>query len=772
MRFIVLFTFTFLHAFKAITQINDAGVVLHRIPTNVNYNNSNAKTSGFSSTGSNLDVVFHRLNFTANPDDATKTLIGDVTTYFKTTEPNVISLSFDFNKNSFNNTDLIVKYHGVNCVVNFPSTGNINVLQISLPTPILFTGTLDSINIIYKGIPPAELGAATGYQREVDNVGNNYIYTLSESYEDRDWWPCKADMQDKIDSLDINVTVPNIFWVASNGLMEDSSIVGANRVFKFKHRYPIASYLVSLGIAKYKKIYLGNLVSGSKTVPFIVNYFPDKSPTTENNILNFLNNHKLVFEALSNLFGTYPFNDEKHGFYEFGFSGGMEHQTFSGLSNSAFQANSIMTHELAHQWWGDKVTFSTWTHLWLAEGFATYSEALAYEFVPSIGISEVTKMANIKTSACNNTSTPILISNIASSNTIWTTNNTTAVYNRGCMVASMLRTLLGDSKFFTACKNYLLNNSLAYKSATTNDLQIAMEQQFGDTLTGFFNEWMNKKGTPNYNIQWGKNNNKINLQCNQTVNSSGANFTAATFFPMPIIIKIADTINGLDTTVIIYHQSPNKFQLGGNGLGTIVNGNVVSYILSFVPNKVIFDPSNKTMASASITFSALLPLQKINAQIVQSNTIEANILTNSLIDKVDIQSRESNNSFNTVATMQLVSNQKYIYKIPQQTTPKTVFRVIANTSNGLMYSEEILYNNSKPKTSITVYPNPAKNSIYVNSTTKYDKLQVKDIAGKLLLQNTIYTNKMVNIESLKRGTYIVEIFKEKVLLGISTFIKE
>jgi aminopeptidase N len=68
---------------------------------------------------------------------------------------------------------------------------------------------------------------------------------------------------------------------------------------------------------------------------------------------------------------------------------------------------------LAHQWFGDKVTFATWNHLWLAEGFATYSESLAAEFVPSIGFSPISKLASNKSSARSLTSSSIYLNSIS-----------------------------------------------------------------------------------------------------------------------------------------------------------------------------------------------------------------------------------------------------------------------------------------------------------------------------------------------------------------------
>lgn len=137
--------------------------------------------------------------------------------------------------------------------------------------------------------------------------------------------------------------------------------------------------------------------------------------------------------------------------YEFGWGGGMEHQTFSAMSWSSMLSWSVIAHELAHQWFGDKVTFSTWNHLWLAEGFARYSEALAAELVPALGQNAATVRSGFRTAARNTTNRAyaayIPDSYIANSDLIWGTPYGSTVYERGAMIVSMLRTLAGDNLF-------------------------------------------------------------------------------------------------------------------------------------------------------------------------------------------------------------------------------------------------------------------------------------------------------------------------------------
>ena len=575
--------------------------------------------------GTNINVIYHRCNWRIHPDSPSTTLPvkylrGNVTTHFLTTQANVASITFDFN--SVFTIDSILYRKSKLPTTNYVWSTT-KILQINFPSIIANSGTKDSVTIFYRGIPPAASGQALGYQK-AGTSSNNYVYTLSESYEDRDWWPCKHDMRDKIDSMDINISVPSTFWAAANGKMVDTSVVGTNRIMRFQHRYPIASYLVAIGVAKYVRYYRTPVNIGGVNVPVVYNVFSGKSSSATTTMLTALDKSRDELVAFSAKYGDYPFKNEKHGYYEFGFGGGMEHQTFSGMGGSALSAPDVIAHELAHQWFGDKVTCATWNDIWLNEGFARYNEVQAAQLVTGVGTPS-SILSTLKSNARATSTTPIYITDASTSNTIWTTNNDNAIYERGGMVVSMLRTMLGDTKFFQACRNYLNDTALAYKSAATADLQRHMEGQFGASMNTFFNSWIYGAGTPSYTVGWYTTGNNISVKLTQTRTTG----STVSHFAMPVVLRIAGSGTNL-TTITLYDRGDSIF-VAGNGIGVGYAGRIANINLPFAPATVTFDPDNVTMATGTVSKSTTPLVRTAVAPMNNDITVYPNPVSNELL---------------------------------------------------------------------------------------------------------------------------------------------
>jgi len=580
---------------------------------NAYYHQTNRETgplsSGQSGTGANIDILYHKIYWRINPDSTVKYIKGYVQTNFKTIQENVSAISFDLRDVLV--IDSVVFRNAQLPPASINRSGNIVTLALGLS---LANNFIDSIRIYYQGVPPAASGASQGYQRANSSTAGNYITTLSESYEDRDWWPCKADMQDKIDSMDIIVNVPwasptaaDTFWVATNGRLVDSTITGGNRTFVFKTRYPIASYLVFVSVARFNRYYRSVNVSGTET-PVVYNLFRGKSTSQYNSILSAMDDMNFMLQGFSNRFGDYPFKNEKHGYYDglLG-AGGMEHQTMTGMATSALTSSRTLAHELNHQWFGDNVTFASWNDLWLAEGFARYSEALAGEIMPSLGINPFGVRSGIKSSALSySVSVWIPDANMFNSNAIWNSSYGGAVYERGGMIVSMLRAMSGDTKFFQALTNYQM--LLKGKSATADSLRNQFNAVLGVDISPFFNDYVGGsgkgttavggKGYPINTVNWNSPvANKLLIQAGGQTQSSGSNVA---YFRGPVVLHIRGGLATQDTTITYFDWGGGNLSFAGNGIGVPISGGKLSYNLSFTPVNVFYDDSARTMSIGSI----------------------------------------------------------------------------------------------------------------------------------------------------------------------------
>jgi Peptidase family M1 domain len=606
----LLSTFSMSQTYAQETTTHSSHCRFNGVSENIN-RPGETESTGTSGTGANIDVLYHKIYWRINPDSAVKYIKGSVQTNFKTIQNNVSSISFDLRSgltiDSIKFRNLLLPAANINHVSN--------IVTITLGVT-LTNNFIDSLIIFYQGTPPAVSGAAQGYQKTSTAAAGNYITTLSESYEDRDWWPCKHDMQDKIDSLDITVNVPwatptaaDTFWVACNGKMIDSTINGTNRSFTFKNRYPIASYLVFVSVAKFDRHYRSVNISGTN-VQVVYNLLKGKTAATTTNILTAMDRMNLVLTAFSSKIGDYPFKNEKHGYYDglLG-AGGMEHQTFSGIAPGALTSTSTLAHELMHQWFGDNVTFATWNDLWLAEGFANYGEALAAELVPSLGQNPYTIRNSIKNSALSSTvSAWIPNSNITTSNLIWSSAYGGAVYSRGGMIVSMLRAIAGDTKFFQALTNYQTN--LAGKSANADSLKNYFNTILNSDISVFFNDYVGGsgnattavggRGNPINTINWNSPvANKLVVQVATQTQSASSNVT---YYRGPVVLHVKGALASQDTTLSFFDWGAGNLSYAGNGLGAPISGNLLSYDLSFTPTTVLYDDSARTLSTGSTIF--------------------------------------------------------------------------------------------------------------------------------------------------------------------------
>jgi len=481
-----------------------------------------------TSAGLNIDVTYTRMEWTINP--AVASISGVVTPYFKALQN---LHQFNLEKNPSLIVDSVI-YHGVQITASDSASYLMNIYLPNLVT----ANTIDSVSIYYHGTP-----TSTGFGSFIqdNHSGSPIIWTLSEPYGAREWWPNKNDLNDKIDSIDVIVTCPNGNRAASNGVLVNETHGTVNSTYHWRHRHPIANYLVAIAVTNYA-VY-SDFASITSGMVEVLNYvYPEDSSYAV------VSTPKVVqsIQLYSQLFIDYPFANEKYGHAEFGWGGGMEHQTMSFMGGFS---HSLMAHELAHQWFGDMVTCGSWTDIWLNEGFATYLTGLTYEHTPNSPYWNLWKHNTIN-SITSDPDGSVYCDDTTSVGRIFSSRLS---YSKGAYVLHMLRWTVGDLAFYAGVQNYLQDASLSYGFARTDDLKQHIETTSGMNLTEYFADWYYGEGFPTYNVIFNQTTDTaMSVRLDQTSSNS-----SVSFFEMPVPIKVTFD-DGTDSVFVLNHTSSGQ----------------------------------------------------------------------------------------------------------------------------------------------------------------------------------------------------------------------
>ena len=502
----------------------------------------------------NYDLKYHRLELDIDP--GVSFISGDITSYF-TAKSNMSTITFDLSSNM---TVSQVLQRGN--LLSFSHLGD--ELIITLPST-LNTGTLDSLTVSYSGNP--QFSGLNSFEQNQHN-GDPIIWTLSEPYGAKGWWPCKQDLIDKIDSIDVFMTTPRFnpsneeYIAVSNGLEQSQVLSGNEKTTHFKHRYPIPAYLIAIAATNYS-VFTQTVPNNGN--PFdIVNYvYPEDLASAQANTAVTVP----IMNLFNNLFEEYPFANEKYGHAQFGWGGGMEHTTVSFMGN--FSRN-LIAHELAHQWFGNKITCGSWKDIWLNEGFATYLSGIVIENLDGNNAFTTWKQQrNNSITAAPNGAVYLTDTDTTSVSRIFSGRLT---YNKGAMVLHMLRKKLGDATFFQALQDYLNTSAHAYDYAKTEDFITIAETTSGEDLTEFFDDWLYNQGYPSYTVSWNQPSvNQVSITLEQTQSDA-----SVSYFEAPVPIRLIGTL-GEQMDLVLDHTFNQQ-----NFLETV----------NFTVQTVLFDPES------------------------------------------------------------------------------------------------------------------------------------------------------------------------------------
>lgn len=395
----------------------------------------------------------------------------------------------------------------------------------------------------------------------------SYTATLSESYQAREWFPIKQLLNDKIDSADVWITTSPVNLAGANGLLQEVVTLGnGKKQYRWKTRYAQNYYMPSFSVGNYQEY--KNYAKPTSMAPdsILVQHYiaPDAAYLTSNKVN--LDRTPPFVEKLSELYGLYPFKNEKYGHTQANIGGGMEHQTMSTVSS--FGA-TLVAHELAHQWFGDNVTCSSWNDIWINEGFATYSEYLMMEKLPTLFTTTPTAYMNsIHANVMTVTNGSVFVPNASlfDENRIFSSRLS---YNKGAAIIHNLRfEVQNDNQFFQILQQFQNQYKNSFASAT--DFQNVAQAVSGKNFSDFFNQWYYGEGYPTFNVDYSKQGDSLVLYVNQTVSAG----TITPFFKGLYEFTI-NTSSG-DTTVLVNQQFNNqtfKFRSNRTPTGLVVDPN-------------------------------------------------------------------------------------------------------------------------------------------------------------------------------------------------------
>ncbi len=686
----------------------------------------------------NYDVQYYRLELEVDP--AVNFIQGKVTVYYK--------MSSTSDKIILDLTQNLTVSEVMQRATPITHLQQDDQLEITIPTTSI--GVLDSVSIVYSGVP-ASSGVGSFIVTSHGDPSIPVMWSLSEPFGSKDWWPCKNGLDDKADNgVDIIVTFPSSFTdgnsdlhtykAAANGLLIGEKDLGDGRTrTHWKHSYPIASYLVCFAITNYT-VFSNSVTINGTELPMLTYCYPESLAIFTDGTQNALD----ALQYFSGLFGDYPFLNEKYGHVQFGWGGGMEHQTNSFMVSLN---ESLVAHELAHQWFGDKVTCNSWEDIWLNEGFATHLSNMYRENkYPETKIAIRSNEVNSITSVSNGS---VKVDDITSVSRIFSNRLS---YYKGSHLIYMLRWILGDAVFFEAITNYLSDPALAYKYANTANLKTHLETTSGKNLDYFFEQWFEGEGYPSYNVKWQSVGSTVSFTIEQTTSDA-----SVSFFRLPVPLLFKNETSGQEKLVVVDNTSNNQS---------------FTETLGFEAESVTIDPEywliSKNNTSTKIANPLPVHFSNIDIDCHQNQVVLTwNTTMEELVSHFEIKKSKDAIHWMTLGTVDANgSTKRYSFSDPTITSNNSYYQILGVDLDGTIQPTRILTKSCSADLSQTfiLSPNPVHEKLFFKELTYQTGVAQVDIlnpSGQILISEKYnfeaLLNQGVNVATLPDGLYMLRL---------------
>ena len=439
-----------------------------------------------------VDVLHYRFELTLS--DSTDEINGTATIQAKFTDdgPHKLRLDLVSRSRALDGRGMLVQsVTSDGRPMRFEHSNNVLLVDLPSGTGGPGTGTFATVTVTYSGTP------ATGLIIGDNKHGDRTFFSDNWPNKARNWLPTIDHISDKATS-EMLVIAPGHYQVVSNGLLQEQTDLGNGlRLTHWKQSLPTAPWLYALAAAQFAVQYVGEF--DGKSIQTWV-YYQDRDagfhdfavPTHE--ALDFYSRYvgPFVYEKLANIQSN-------------SVGGGMEAASavFYGddsvTGERTIRWQSVIVHELAHQWFGNSVTEASWDDVWLSEGFATYFTQVFFEFSDGHDVF-VERMRAARDRVfefhAENPGYRIVHDNLDDMSKV----TTRQIYDKGAWVLHMLRNRIGDESWWAGIRSYYRRYINSH--ATTDDFREEMEAACQCSLEAFFDQWLYQRGDAVLSGEW------------------------------------------------------------------------------------------------------------------------------------------------------------------------------------------------------------------------------------------------------------------------------
>jgi len=414
-------------------------------------------------------------------------------------------------------------------------------LHVPLASPAQ-VGDRRQLEVTYSGTP------ATGLIIGENKHGRRCFFSDNWPNKARHWLPMVDHPYDKA-TADMVITAPSHYQAISNGLLvEETDLGDGRRRTHWRQSVPIASWLYALGVAPFAVDHR----TPFRGLPVQTWVFAEDRDAGFD---DFAEPTHHVLEFFSDYIGPFPY-EKLANVQSNSVSGGMESATaifydddsVTGERSSRWQ--SVVVHEIAHQWWGNSVTEADWDDVWLSEGFATYFTLLFTEHAQGRDAMVARLESNLNSIFEFQERHPdyrLVHDNLDDMRAVLTRH----IYIKGAWVLHMLRGVLGDSVFQSGIREYYRLYRDA--NASTRDLRQVMEEAGNVDLEWFFEQWLYRGGSLVVDGTWSWSEGVLELELRQTQDSE--------VFRMPLGIEITGESGDASVETVQLDQRSEVFRL-------------------------------------------------------------------------------------------------------------------------------------------------------------------------------------------------------------------